>query len=633
MKAFQSHHIRSRALLAQWALIAAFTLLIGAFFRLQIIQFERFQLRAEDNRVRSVPLMAPRGPILDRNGRIIAENVPGFAVKFLAPSEDSLRAVLTRMAGVVPLDSAHVERVVQRFRRARHLPALVMSDGSFEVISRLEEHRALLPGLVIESEPKRHYPHGAALAHVLGYVGEVNDDDLASGRFPGARLGTMVGRGGLEEEYDELLRGRPGIRFIEVNAIGRLVREAGVAPPLAPTPGDPVQTTIDIDLQRFVDSLWRVGYPRRRGAVVALLPTGEVLASYSSPTYDPNVFIGGTTEEEWAQLVGDSAKPLFNRAIQARYPPASPFKLAVAAMGLKRGLITARTRMPQPCRGGLGLGNRFFRCWKREGHGDLDLTGAIRESCDVYFYQLGARLGLNAILEEGLAMGFRERSGLDLQSEARSIYPYSTAYFDQVYGPRGWTSQGAEFNLAIGQGDNAQTLMNMVKFYQGLAGEGVAEAPYLVEQHTESSHDLGLTPDQLRALRVAMVEVVETGTAIASRRTDLSIAGKTGTAQNAHGDDHGWFIGFAPADEPRIIVGAIMEFAEHGSAVAPFVTDIISRYVLGPEAVVQGAFAVRADSAPRALQIDPEAAVEPDPMPPADSTYPIIPFVAPFPIP
>lgn len=633
MKGFHSYRLRSRAAMAQWGLVAVFTVLAGTFFRLQVIQYQRFQLRAEDNRVRSVPLMAPRGPILDRDGRIIAENVPGFAVKFLARSEDSLRAVLARVQDIIHLDSLHLERVVQRYRRARHLPAMLTADGSFEMISQLEEHRALLPGMVIESEPKRHYPHGAALAHVVGYVGEVNEDDLATGRFPGARLGTMVGRGGLEEEYDAVLRGLPGVRFIEVSAIGRLVREAGVAPTLLPTGGQPLRTTIDIDLQVFIDSLWRVRHPGRRGALVALGPDGEVLASYSAPTYDPNLFIGGISESEWRLMVSDPSKPLFNRAIQARYPPASPFKLAVAAMGLKRGIVTPGSYMPQPCRGGLRLGNRFFRCWKREGHGRLDLTGAIRESCDVYFYQLGARLGLNAILEDGLAMGFRERSGVDLQSEARSIYPYSTAYFDQVYGPRGWTAQGAEFNMAIGQGDNAQTLMNMVKFYQALAGDGWLDAPYLVQRRSDARHDLGLTPSQLEALRTAMVEVVETGTAVRSRRSDLAIAGKTGTAQNSHGADHGWFIGFAPADDPQIIVGAIMEFAEHGSRVAPFVADVISRYVLGPDAVEQRRFLMPADSAPRAVQIDPQASVDPNPSPPADSTYPVIPFVAPFPLP
>lgn len=187
--------------------------------------------------------------------------------------------------------------------------------------------------------------------------------------------------------------------------------------------------------------------------------------------------------------------------------------------------------------------------------------------------------------------------------------------------------------MAIGQGDNAQTLMNMVKFYQALAGDGWLDAPYLVQRRSDARHDLGLTPSQLEALRTAMVEVVETGTAVRSRRSDLAIAGKTGTAQNSHGADHGWFIGFAPADDPQIIVGAIMEFAEHGSRVAPFVADVISRYVLGPDAVEQRRFLMPADSAPRAVQIDPQASVDPNPSPPADSTYPVIPFVAPFPLP
>ena len=633
MKDFYSYRLRSRALGAQWILIVAFAVLVTAFFRLQVVEFERFQLRAEDNRIRSVPLLAPRGPILDRHGEVIAENVPGFTVKFLAPSEDSLRSVLARMQQVIPFDSLRLEGVVQRYRRARHLPALVMADGSFTTISQLEEHRALLPGMVIESEPKRHYPHAAALAHLVGYVGEVNEEDLATGRFPGARLGTMVGRGGVEEEYDAVLRGRQGVRFIEVNAMGRLVRSGDVAPTLRPTEGQPVRTTIDLELQEFIDSLWRVRYPERSGAVVALTPDGQVLASYSAPTYDPNQFVGGISLPQWRRLVGDTAKPLFNRAIQARYPPASPFKLAVAAMALKRGLVTPDTHMPQPCRGGLRLGDRFFRCWKRQGHGSLDLTGAIRESCDVYFYQLGARLGLRAMLEEGLAMGFRDRSGIDLRSEARSIYPYSTAYFDQVYGPRGWTAQGAEFNLAIGQGDNAQTLMNMMRFYAALSSDGISVAPYVVARTGDTPHDLGLRTDQLEALKAAMVEVVETGTAVASRRRDLSIAGKTGTAQNAHGDDHGWFIAFAPADHPQIVVGAIVEFAKHGSRVAPFVTDIISRFVLGPEAVVRRRFTTPSDSAPRAVRIDKGVKAETQTPPSADSTYPTVPFIPPFPLP
>ena len=632
MNEFHSHRLRDRARWTRWVLAGAFAILVGAFFRLQVIQHERYRLRAEHNRIRPVPLTPPRGLILDRNGEVIAENVPGYAIKFLTSSEDSLRAVLRRVAQIVELDSALTEVVVRRFRRAPHLPVVLVGDGTFEMVSRLEEHRSLLPGLVIESEPKRWYPDGPAVAHLVGFVGEVSERDLEVDRYPGADPGTLVGRSGLEEQYDHVLRGRPGVRYIEVSAAGQLVREEGVAASLPPVGGKPIRTTIDLWLQRFVDSLWQADIPAVRGGLVALTPEGEILALYSSPSFDPNAFIGGISRESWQALRADSAHPLINRVIQARYPPASPFKLAIAAMALKNGVVTYRTRMPQPCRGGIQLGNRFFRCWKREGHGSLDLVGAIERSCDVYFYQLGVRLGINSILTEGVNMGFRERSGIDLPNELKPIFPASTAYFDRAYGPRGWTRAAAAFNFGIGQGENTQTLINMVKFYQALAGNGTAIPPHLLMGQPAGARDLGLGEDALVVLRRAMIAVVETGTAIRFRQTDLRIAGKTGTAQNAHGQDHGWFVGFAPAEDPEIIVGAIMEYAKHGTAVAPYVVKTIRRHVLGPEpepARNIGRLSRDAprDSAPRAVPISPDSAVLPLPVLPPESTYaPVVPL-------
>ncbi len=632
MNQFHSYRLRERARVVQWVLAVAFVVLVGAFFRLQVIEHERFRLRAEHNRVRPVPLTPPRGLILDRHGRVIAENVPGYAVKLLAPSEDSLRAVLLRVGQIVELTPDIIDQVLKRFRRAPHMPALLVGDASFEVVSRLEEHRPLVPGLVIESEPKRYYPLGPVVAHVIGFVGEVSDQDLERDRFPGARMGTLVGRTGLEAQYDNVLRGRPGVRYIEVSAAGQLVREEGVAAPVLPVSGKPIRTTIDLDLQEYVDSLWQADARGVRGGLVALTPTGQVLALYSVPSFDPNAFIGGISAQEWRALRGDSSYPLINRVIQARYPPASPFKLAIAAMGLKKGLVAYNTTMPQPCRGGLQLGNRFFRCWKREGHGRLNLIGAIERSCDVYFYQLGVRLGINAILGEGTAMGFRERSGIDLSNELNPIFPPSTAYFDRVYGPRGWSRPGAEFNFAIGQGENTQTLINMAKFYQALAGNGTAVRPYLVAAAPGGQHNLGLSREDLAVLRRAMIAVVATGTAAGSRQSDIAVAGKTGTAQNAHGDDHGWFVGFGPAEEPEIIVGAIMEFAEHGSTVAPYVVKAIRRYLLGPQAApsqTAGLLALEApqDSAPRAVSISRDSVVVAPPALPPESTYAPAPLV------
>ncbi|HEU4649264.1 MAG TPA: penicillin-binding protein 2 [Gemmatimonadales bacterium] len=610
MNGFDSYRINERARVAGFIMLGAFFVLLGAFFRAQIIQHEKFQLKAETNRLRPIPLTPPRGTIFDRKGRIIAENVPGYAVKLLAPSLDSLKAVLSRLRRVVPVDSTVTADIVRRYQQARYQPVVVFGDADFDTISRLEEHRAALPGLVIQAEPKRIYPAGRAAAHLAGYVGEVTENDLSSERYPGATLGTIVGKAGLEQAYDDSLRGGEGVRYIEVNARGRLVREEASSASLAPTPGRPIHTTIDLDLQKFVDSIWPAGV---RGSMVALTPKGEVLALYSAPTFDPNEFVGGISSTTWRALNTDEARPLLNRAIQARYPPASPFKLAIGAMALKRGLIGLDTHMPVPCTGGFRMGNRVFRCWKKEGHGSLDLVGAVAASCDVYFYQVGLKLGLDAIIEDGVLMGFRDKTGIDLHNEISPIYPATTAYFDRLYGPRRWSPAATTLNFSIGQGENTQTLINMMHFYQALAGNGEEVTPYVVRPRSGTkTRSLGLTPDQIQGLREALIAVVARGTASANRRADLAVAGKTGTAQNPHGKDHGWFIGFAPADNPQIVVGGIMEFAEHGTVVAPYVVQAIRRYLLGPEAPGQPPVKMKVvtpeDTAPRVIELDPDSA-------------------------
>ncbi len=578
MKEFHPTRLRERSIGAQWVLALAFLVLIGAFFRTQILQFDRYRLRAENNRLRPVPLQPARGTVYDRSGKVIAETVPGCSVALLASSVDSLRGVLRRFRTVVPIDSADAEEVINRYLQARYQPAMVLGSASERQVARLEEHRLMLPGLVIQSEPRRIYPRGTAVAHLVGYVGEVNQGDLDEERYSGARLGSVVGRSGLEQQYDDTLRGTPGVRYIEVDARGRLVREQGAAPPLPSVPGRNLRTTIDLDLQLYVDSIWPKG---QLGALVAMTPSGEIRALYSTPAYDPNDFIGGISTAEWRRLNGDPTLPLLNRALQVKYPPGSPFKLATAVMALRRGLVGFDTHMPQPCTGALQYGNRSFKCWDPRGHGSLDLTHAIAQSCDVYFYQLGLRVQLANMLEDGVSMGFGERTHIDLVNEVGPIWPNSIAWFDKRYGPRGWSS-AAMLNLAIGQGENTQTLMNMVRFYAALAGNGKTPAPYLVRPDTAAQYDLKLNRDQLDGLRKALIAVVEQGTAARSRIKDFTVAGKTGTAQNA-GKNHGWFIGFAPAEKPEIIIGAIFEFGGHGTVVAPYVVQAIRRYVLGPD--------------------------------------------------
>jgi penicillin-binding protein 2 len=599
------HAIARRATAAQSVVLLTFVVLTVAFFRVQVVQSDRYQLLSQSNRMRALVLPAPRGLIIDRNGVVLAENVPGYSVLLHVESVDSLLATLDGFQPILATDSATRSDIVRRYRAAPSEPVLISRDIPFRAVSALEEQRPWNPGLIVQSNPKRRYPHGATVAHVVGYVGEINEDELGSERFAGVRAATLLGRAGIEQQYDTRLRGQDGEKFVEVDALGRTVRAEGIGGLLEPEPGQTIQTTIDLELQQFVESEFP---PESRGAVVAVDPlTGEVLALYSSPSYDPNAFVGGIDAETWRSLIGNRDFPLFNRAIQARYPPASPFKLAIAAMALERGLVDIESHMDYPCRGGLQYYTRYFRCWRVQGHGDLTLREAIQYSCDVYFYQLGLRLGLSHLLHDASAMGFSEVTGIDLPSESSPVFPPSTEYYDRRYGPRGWTN-AVTLNLSIGQGENSQTLINMVRFYSMLANaNGATVEPHLVAGEDRRSWSLGLSSTDLDNLRDALIAVVDRGTAAGAQIADLRIAGKTGTAQNSHGDDHGWFIGFAPADEPRIVVGAIVEFAEHGSSVAPLVTRIIARHLLGPDAV-------RPRTAPLRLELPQDSAPEPLPI-------------------
>jgi penicillin-binding protein 2 len=604
VNAFHPHLLDRRLGMARTGVWIVLGIIILSFFRTQILGHGKYQLQSETNRLRPIPLPAPRGVIYDRNGHVLAENVPGYTVSLLPGLETNLRATLARIASIANIDSADIERVLQRARRAPYQPALVLGDAPFSVVSALEERRVAIPGLLIQAEPKRSYPDTAIVSHLVGYVGEVTEGERATRRFAAVRLGGLVGKDGLEREYDDTLRGSEGVRFVEVSARGQMVREAEAAANLSPVPGTDLHTTIDLDLQRYVSHAFPVG---QRGALLALNPnTGEVLALYSAPGFDPNAFVGGISAPYWRSLNENPARPLLDRAIQARYPPGSTWKLAVAAMALKRGVVGPRSRMPIPCRGGLQYGNRYFRCWDAHGHGDLTLTEAIAQSCDVYFYQLGIKLGVTSLLEDANAWGFRGRTGIDLPGEIPSEFPTGPEYYDRLYGARRWTSAVA-LNLAIGQGENAQTLVQMVRLYQQLASDGRMRTPFVVRPSSTSGAEnvsLELNPDQLATLRRAMIAVVEQGTARGSRIASLTIAGKTATAQNPHGPDHGWFIGFAPADKPEIVVGAIIEFAQHGTAVAPLVSRTIAHY-LGIDETRASTIriALPADSAPEPFQL------------------------------
>lgn len=572
---YHPNAILRRARLARVLLVASFAALGAAFFRAQVLQNAEYVVQSENNRLREVPLPGARGTIYDRHGEVIAENLPGYSVSILSPTEDSLRSALTTLSKVVEIDSAQQELAVRRFRRAKTRPAVIFNDASFQVVSVLEERRVEFPGLIIQSSPKRYYPDGAAMAALIGYTGEISEEELMKGAYESYKAGQQVGKTGLELQYEARLRGKEGRRFVEVDARNRVVRDAGVRREERPEAPPPLRTNIDLDLQRFAHAYFGDSL---RGAVVALEPTtGGVLALYSAPSYDINKFIGGVSKSFYESLRVDPHRPLVNRAITGTYAPASTWKLATAVIGLERGLVTMETRMSQPCTGGYYYG-RVFKCWDKRGHGDITLAQAIAKSCDVYFYQLGLKIGLSNLLAGGVALGFGEKSGIDLPNERRPQWPEDTRYFDKRYGARGW-NRSVVLSLSIGQANNAQTPLSMARFYTALATDGRAATPQIVAREPERTQILKLDQQQLAGIQLALADVVARGTAAGAQIQGLTIAGKTGTAQVNGQLDNAWFVGYAPANDPKIVVAIIIEEGLHGSTAARVATKLMERYL------------------------------------------------------
>jgi penicillin-binding protein 2 len=584
---FHPNDVARRSRVATVIFTAVLVVLLGGFFRTQVIQHRQYTSQSEENRLRQIPIPPPRGTIYDRNGQIIAESIVGYSVSFISPSLDSLRATLERLSALVPLTDEQLTAAVRRWRMSgSSRPTLIIPDARFDVVSVLEEHRQDLPGLIVQSAPKRYYPDGPVVSAFIGYTAEINEKELASPQFRTYKQGQQVGKGGLERQYEKLLHGVEGSRFIEVDARGRIIAVPNAVSDLAPVAGDTLRTTIDLDLQRYIDSVFADSLI---GGVVAMEPqSGDVLALYSAPTFDPNRFIGGIPADYWKELREDPRKPLYNKALQGRYPPGSTWKLVTSTVALERGLVDEKTKMPIPCAGGLQYGTRWFRCWQKRGHGRTDLTGAIAQSCDVYFYQLGLRIGLSNFLAGGVALGLDKKTGIDLPEELRPLWPDAVAYYQRRYGPRGWTN-AVTLNLAIGQGENDQTVLSMARFYSALATDGAAPRPHLIKQQRSKREPVvRLTPAQLQVLRNAMAAVVSSGTARGSRLDAVTIGGKTGTSQNPHGEDHAWFVGFAPVDQPKIVIAVMIEFGGHGSDAARIASKIIAKYLgVTPEGELQ----------------------------------------------
>lgn len=582
---------RGRGAAARLVLAVVILVLLGSFFRLQVLRSSRYELRSEQNRLRAISIPAARGAIYDRDGRILAENVPGYSVSILPGRPDTVRAAVERLAPYLDIGPERRRQLMQKYRRRPERPLVVLDDATFEQVSAIEERRPRFRRAVVEMRPRRRYPVGQEVAHAIGYVGEVSESELADSTYRGYQPGRTVGKTGVEKQYERSLAGEPGVRYVEVNALGSIVREYGPQQSVAPEPGEDLTLGLDLALQSHVDSVFP---DTLKGGLVAVDPaTGEVLAMYSHPTFDPNAFVGGVDDTTWVRLRDHPQEPLLNRVAGAAYAPGSTWKLLVAVAAMRRGDVSIGDYMDIPCRGAFQYGIRSFRCWREEGHGPLPLSGAIQQSCNVYFYQLGLRLGLDEMMSAAERLGYNHPTGIDLPHEVPGHIPVSRDWFDQRYGPRGWTESVA-LNLAIGQGENDQTLLRQALFYTALAtGERpiiphLQRDPALRERRVD--WELGLSEARRRQLVDAMIRVVneQDGTAYPWRLREWTLAGKTGTAQNPQGEPHSWFVGFAPAEDPEIVIAAMVEHGhpdDQTSLAVPLASSTVRKYLASGDTV------------------------------------------------
>lgn len=551
------------------------------FFRTQILRNPAYSMQSDQNRLRPLTVPAPRGVIVDREGRIMADNLPGFALSLLPGPRDSIRSTLGRLRAYLDLTEPQIEALMGAQRRAPQQKLVVSRDLSFERISAIEERRPLFPEVLIEMQPKRNYPAGRVAAHLLGYVGEISETELGDSIFAGYRPGRIIGRTGVERQHERELAGQPGVRYLEVDALGRVLGGFPGQTRVEPVTGDSIRLTVDLGLQAWIHGMLA---DTVRGAVVALDPrTGEVLALYSAPTFDPNDLVGVVAPERWAALQRDTARALVDRARAGAYPPGSTWKLATAAIALELGVVEPESTLPMACRGGMRYGKRYFQCWERSGHGSLALPDAIKNSCNVYFYQLGLQIGLERLLEEGVRLGFTGTTGLALPGERAGLFPTGLDWYERRFGRA--PTEAEVLSLAIGQGANDQTPLKMAQFFGALATDGTMP-PLTVRRGAARSQavglDLGVSPENLEHLREGLRRVTGPGgTAAGSALEHWDWMGKTGTSQNPHGADHGWFVGIGGprGGEAEIVVAAIIEGGGHGSDVAQVAAKTADYYL------------------------------------------------------
>ncbi len=594
--------------------LIAFAILAARLFYLQVIQGEDFRRLSKNNCIRLKSVEASRGLIYDRNGVLLVDNRPSFNLSIVPKDAAPLEQTLETLSRFTRISVAQFqERISANRGLSKYAPILLEKGITRDQLAVVEAHSFDLPGVLVTVEPRRNYIYSKSSAHLLGYLGQINGDELESGKYPGVRGGDSIGRYGAEKVFEDDLRGKRGGRQVEVDASGRLVR---VIDTVDPVPGKNIFLTIDNNLQQIAETMLQ----DKAGAVVAMDPSnGDILAMASSPSFDQNDFIGGISSKKWKKLLADPDRPMSNKCIQGEYPPASTYKILTAIAGLEEGVVDLKTR--NYCSGQYRFGNRIYRCWKKWGHGELDLLGAIEKSCDIYFYKVGEALGVDTLAQYANGCGLGKVTGIELEHERPGLIPTAT-WKKRRYGVP-W-QPGETLSIAIGQGFDLVTPLQMAVFTAAIGNGGTLYRPRILKavkttdnetievKNPEITGGLPAGKKTLAIVRKGLLDVVqgERGTARGIRIRGVEIAGKTGTAQvfslkkkdrDSDGQldyrlrDHAWFVCYAPAQNPVIAISVIIEHGEHGSTAAAPVAGAIVRAYLEEKGIIEATTQARED--------------------------------------
>lgn len=580
----------------QYVILAIFLVLVYGLWRLQVSQNDYYSAQAEQNKIRNVPILAPRGNIYDRNGRLIVENYRSVTALLLRDSSRDLNADADLIARGLHIDAKEVKEKIRRFAyMPQYQPIYLKEDITPDEEAFIEAHKTELPELDTIMAYRRLYPRKGFLAHLIGYVGEVSEEDLNRPGFELYNPGDVVGKSGVELEYNGLLMGKNGSRQELVNSHGQAVGKPLDEKPAEP--GQPLKLTIDVDLQIAAEEA--IG--DKNGALVAMDPhTGEILAMVSRPTFNPNDFAVRISRGDWSKLVNDPEKPLFNKAIQAQLAPGSTFKIIMSVAGWQEGIAQ---NMKVDCHGSADFYGRNYKCWvyfEHRAHGEVNLTKAIYQSCDVFFYTLADKLGIGRIAKYATMLGLGQKTGIDLPNEATGLMP-SEEWKLRNYRQK-WFA-GETISVGIGQGAVAVTPVQLMRAIAAISMGGHMVVPhvadpsglpanYLQVNHYTEVKSIPIDPNGWNAITDAMGEVLQPeGTAPSAHIPGVDIAGKTGSAQVVslalrakHMNDadlaqNGWFVGFTPRRDPDIIVCALFQGGEHGKLAARIATQVIKAFV------------------------------------------------------